>query len=1382
MKQRLLYAILLLFGVFGMANADIQVTVPKGETATLQLIQRDGSSESPAVTISGNPLTRTGSGQTYNYTVSKNDSEDQTVVITTLYGSLKVTGKASAITVNNGEFTKLEAANIGLKTLTLAAATQLAHLDVSNNADLEFPLSATPVASKLKYINVSGLKYTGTLDFSAYTVLETLSMKDLGVTALTVPASVKTLDVSGNAVKSITGLADDATVTWGTQKLDNATYSKNANVNFSVADLATNLGLSTADESYTVSEWKKLDANGNPVATSDPQLLLQGNTNLYRFFDQNTKVYQSGTYQVKLKSSKGEKYFLTKVTIAPAAFTVTFTSPTTGTITAVSGGSSLTSGSSVVKQGDDLAFTLDPFEGYQFASFTDAKGLKLSGTNSSWNANPVYCVVEGKYVDDATDEAPSIKAEVTGNNLKVTIPTPDLDKGVIKVERLVNDTYVPVHTQDMLPYGTKVRVTVTPQPGYYGSLLVNGSDMTTGMDISAKKVTFVKEITINEATEITATFIPLAKSTITLVVDGGSDFTKFDPEKVEAIYYTGASVPFDGSHTAWALDINSNYQLKFVLKSAYELKEITMDGKGQLEYTDNTDSEGKTTYIVSLAVPAQDATIHITTKELQNIAVTIRDDQPSTSLSYEQIYTYDGNPKELVYTTVPANLSGFKVEYQLEASAGYGEVAPTNAGTYNVKVSREQKNGYKAVSKTAKITINKATPEITIPTVTVEDGKYVLKNGAAKFNGKPVEGTFKVTDPSSPNTTESHLAKVNFTPSGADELNFNGVNAYQEVVINGKSMDRMAVNVSCPTGVSATLTNGGGALVKSGDKFVKGTNLYLLVNYPEGVNPANVNVSALLVSPVNEYPALSDPLKRIKAFLYTVPAGTDADRLTVTVGEVASKEYSVTLTKYEPSYTGSGIQFPASNITVKRGTTAVSNYQLTYFDANNKQIVSPENVGTYKVRVTIPVDVANGYKAFDKTFEGYFVIKQATPTITKWPTARPIAKGQTLSQAALVAGSSNVSGTFDWLSADKSKKPTDGEEFVVVFTPDNANYETVTTGTIDRVAVTVSDLQLITFNPKNGTLIVKDSKGNTYESGDPISQGTTLTFTAKPDDGFVLSSISVNGAPLNGSTYVVGTESIAVDAVFKVKEVIEIDPNSQYSVTLPAASAVRGVVISKTGTSVVKKDQPFSFTVSTLAADAQRVVVKAGGTTLTPTNGVYTINKVTANTTITVTLDNPTPIKAVFEQVTKNAKGYLMGTVQVIAGGLRAYDQVYYYGDEVTLIAYPESGVTFAGWTDNFTISSNIRTVTLTQDIEIRPIFKGVPTDVESIESAEVIGGDDCIIIRGVADARVTIVSMEGRSQQQMVNGDTRIQVRDGVYGVILEQGKAVIRDKIVVR
>lgn len=1357
-----------------MAKAqDITITVPaKGSgaavTTTISYSLASGQTD-PTVTIDGTAKTFSNN----RLSVVQTDA-DQVVVVSGLLDAMTVTGKASKVEINNNAIQTLTASNIGLEQLTFTAAISLKSLDVSSNASLTVP--AVVALSTVQVLNISGISpYPNYgLDFSTFPNLTELRMANLKVPSLKVSSSVTTLDVSGNAIASIVGLATSGvTVTWGTQTLT-ASYTKKSNENFSVADLVTNLSLNTVDESYTVSEWKKLDANGNPMATSDPQQLVQGNTNLYRFFDKTTKVYQSGTYQVKLKSSTGEKYFLTEIVITPAQFKVTYADPDNGTLNAVSG-SVVTSGSTV-NQGQELAFTVTPSPGYQFARFTDAKGLKLSGTNSNWTANPVYCVVEGKYIDDATDEAPSIKAEVTGNNVKVTIPTPDLEKGVIKVERLVDGNYVPVHNQDLIPYGTKVRVSVTPQPGYLGSLMVNNV-----VKQSDKKEEFViSDILITEDTEITAVFIPQRTATISVKINADDSFTDFALPKIDVTYNQTNKASFVPSALSMPLVINSNYQMSFTLKPNVILKEITMDGKGQLDYTSNALAGGMT-YYVSLTVPAQDATIHITTQSLQTIIVTLRDDDTSTT-GYQQNYTYDGNPKELAYTTVPTNLSGFNVEYELKTGTGFAEIPPTNAGTYNARISRTQQGGYAAVSViSATLTISKATPEITIPTVTVEDGKYVLKNGAAKFNGKPVQGNFTIVTPISPIPTTSHLVTVRFTPTGEDAQNFYPIDVFQEVVIDGKAMDKMAVNVACPTGVTATLTNGGATTVKSGDKFVAGTVLYLLVNYPEDVNPANVKVSSLRNVTVSDNALLTDPLKRIKAFSYTVPTGTDADRLTINVGEAASKEYSVTLTKFETTYTGTGIKY-AGTIDVTQGTTAVTNYQLIYLDANNNPVASPEKVGAYKVRVTIPVDVIKGYKAFDKTFDGYFVIKQATPNITKWPTARPIAKGQTLSQAALVAGSSNVSGTFEWLSADKNKKPTHGEKFVVVFTPDNANYETVTTGTNDRVAVTVSDLQLITFNPKNGTLIVKDSKGNTYESGDPISQGTTLSFTAKPDDGFELASIAVNGTPLSGSTYVVGSESIALDVIFKVKEVIEIDPNSQYSVTLPAANTVRGVVISTTDANVVKKDQPFSFTVSTLAADAQRVVVKAGGTILTPTNGVYTINKVTANTTITVTLDNPTPIKAVFEQVTKNAKGYLMGTVQVIAGSLRASDPVYYYGDEVTLIAHPESGVTFAGWTDNFTISSNIRTITLTQDIEIRPIFKGVPTDVESIESAEVIGDDDCIIIRGVADARVTIVSMDGRSQQQMVNGDTRINVRAGVYGVILEQGKAVIREKIVVR
>ena len=78
--------------------------------------------------------------------------------------------------------------------------------------------------------------------------------------------------------------------------------------------------------------------------------------------------------------------------------------------------------------------------------------------------------------------------------------------------------------------------------------------------------------------------------------------------------------------------------------------------------------------------------------------------------------------------------------------------------------------------------------------------------------------------------------------------------------------------------------------------------------------------------------------------------------------------------------------------------------------------------------------------------------------------------------------------------------------------------------------------------------------------------------------------------------------------------------------------------------------------------------------------------------------------------------------------------------------------------------------------------FLHIYNNVCAVESAEVIGGDDCIIIRGVADARVTIVSMDGRAQQQTISGDTRISVGAGIYGVVLEQGNEVKREKVIVR
>jgi len=74
-------------------------------------------------------------------------------------------------------------------------------------------------------------------------------------------------------------------------------------------------------------------------------------------------------------------------------------------------------------------------------------------------------------------------------------------------------------------------------------------------------------------------------------------------------------------------------------------------------------------------------------------------------------------------------------------------------------------------------------------------------------------------------------------------------------------------------------------------------------------------------------------------------------------------------------------------------------------------------------------------------------VNRAVPTVSTWPTAAAITYGQTLASATLSGGAASVTGTFAY--ATPAIAPSAGTAAQQVrFTPDNANYETVT-GTVD---------------------------------------------------------------------------------------------------------------------------------------------------------------------------------------------------------------------------------------------------------------------------------------------------------------------------------------------
>ena len=511
-------------------------------------------------------------------------------------------------------------------------------------------------------------------------------------------------------------------------------------------------------------------------------------------------------------------------------------------------------------------------------------------------------------------------------------------------------------------------------------------------------------------------------------------------------------------------------------------------------------------------------------------------------------------------------------------------------------------------------------------------------------------------------------------------------------------------------------------------------------------------------------------------------------------GKMKEDVYKIELKEasYSTPYTGKNILYDLDNVTITKEGTEVTGAEknalfssIYYTDkVGNRLADAPVNAGYYDAHLDIPMNVQNGLSGASFTMP--MQITKKVPTIT-WPTSVDmIGKGQTLEAATLRGGSAEVQGKFSYVDA-ATTIPEDGENYRIQFVPnDQTNYERAYLAIEDQksdLEIKVSDKPILAIaDVQNGKIVVDNYAKNTQ-----IPAGTKLTIHAIPNEDFEVESITVKGTKTSqtysGSTVTIEMpdESILVTGSFRViKEDPEeiIDPNTQYIVTLPEANAVRGAIINNPGKNGVKFNDPFTFSISTLAADAKNLVVKANGATLTPTSaGTYRLSSVTGNTTITVSLANPTELKVNIPREYKNAKGYLVGKVQVEGPA----DGKCYYSDALTLVAYPESGVSFTRWSDGN--REQLREITVTKDLELKAEFSGTPTGIEDIELASIYAGDGYIQVKNVANADLTVVSISGRIQtKQQLSGDTQVRVPAGVYVVILESGQEVKRVKVIVR
>lgn len=459
----------------------------------------------------------------------------------------------------------------------------------------------------------------------------------------------------------------------------------------------------------------------------------------------------------------------------------------------------------------------------------------------------------------------------------------------------------------------------------------------------------------------------------------------------------------------------------------------------------------------------------------------------------------------------------------------------------------------------------------------------------------------------------------------------------------------------------------------------------------------------------------------------------------------------------------SGDELVANTTLTIKGIAESDLYELDYLKVNGNKVSSNTiSVGNSSIDV-----------------EGYFKVKDTKPAtckVTFSSTSVPGVGFEYVTNPATVTTGGSYSFRLTAHPSDLSRiKVSDGTNVYTntngSFTISNINSDiTLTVSLANPTPYTVQ----LTREYKEGDDVI----GTATYTGTPY-HGATLRFVATPKTGYKFTGWTGITSTLATADVVVKSD-LVVAAKFEAEDGT-IDPNTECIVRTPYDENVPGVHINKQGINVVKIGSNFEFSVAAYEADLARVKVTVDGVELKPdANNKYVLEKVQKSTEVKVTLANPTRIKVVVEKETKNAKGYVMGHVDV--EGL-ASDSTCYYNTTIRLAAYPESGVEFMNWSDVTSNTQLIRELTITKELTIKPVFSGTPTGIEDIMAASIATGKGCVWVRGIANADVTIVSMAGRVQaRQRISGDTRINVPAGIYVILLESGSDVKRAKVIVK
>jgi len=351
--------------------------------------------------------------------------------------------------------------------------------------------------------------------------------------------------------------------------------------------------------------------------------------------------------------------------------------------------------------------------------------------------------------------------------------------------------------------------------------------------------------------------------------------------------------------------------------------------------------------------------------------------------------------------------------------------------------------------------------------------------------------------------------------------------------------------------------------------------------------------------------------------------------------------------------------------------------------------------------------------------------------------------------------------------------------------------------------------QVITGVTGNGTLTIKN--GNTaLQSGQSVTSGTVLTLEAVPAAGYVLSSLTVNGKPALSGSEITVLEATTIMAWFD-QDPIQPTPDPELKKEVYVTVVGNGTVTLQDGitAAVIESgdwvDNNTSLLLTaTASTDYELTSLQVNGMDVT-SGGSFTVTA-TTNVVAVFSRKGETPTPPVIppvgppsetEYVTLTIDGDLpsgitmnpgAGSYRIVKGSNQVlrltvdsrYDEQYIYlkvNDSYVLLREPGTNHTLTYTLVNITGGMSISVaVSETPDPNPDPSGNAV---IENGTRIWTESGQVCIQTETAGSVR--IVTFNGRLvvNQKLAAGETRIQLADGFYVVVLSDGTTA---KVAVR